>query len=283
MGQVAPQALPADPGQGWFRKALRVVGLLIFVVVGSVAAKGRPANGVYYHGTGEIIGALVIGAIISFIFLFVVGWIGYAISVWVRRSDRTWREVTFGPTVMIVTLVLLILSAGGRAAQHRESVSKAKPNPSGSATQRERANRDAVAWGQKTVGPDKEINAWLVAHRQLLAGLSHGNTPAVRATAVAARGHLLRALALTQSIPDFPEQDLNAERDRIASIIQVDVRGYDLYLTGLRRNARSGLPLASDKASLAFLDEGDVLINKAARRFRSERAHLHALDRKYGL
>jgi hypothetical protein len=93
----------------------------------------------------------------------------------------------------------------------------------------------------------------------------------------------VRALALTQSIPDFPEQDLNAERDRFARILQMQIQGYDLYLTGLRRNARSGLALGRDKASLAFLDEGDVLINKAARLSRSERAHLLALDHKYGL
>jgi hypothetical protein len=120
MARVAPEAVPDEPSRGWFRKALRVCGLLVFVVVASFAARGRPVNGIYYHGTGEIIGALVTGAIISFIFLFVVGWIGYAISVWVRRSDRTWREVTFAPTVMIITLVLLLGSAAGRAAQHED-------------------------------------------------------------------------------------------------------------------------------------------------------------------
>jgi hypothetical protein len=93
----------------------------------------------------------------------------------------------------------------------------------------------------------------------------------------------MRGLAAAQSIPDFPEHDLNSERDRIVHILQMGVRAYDLYFTGLRRNARTGLPPSRDKASLAFLDEGDVLLNKAAGLARAERARIVAIDRKYGL
>jgi hypothetical protein len=58
------------------RTWLRVLGLIVFTIIGAVAAKGRPANGVFYHSTGELIGALVIGALIAFIFLAIVGSIG---------------------------------------------------------------------------------------------------------------------------------------------------------------------------------------------------------------
>ena len=271
-----------EAGNPQRRKWLSALGLLIFTLIGSFAARGRPANGLYYQGAGDIIEALIVGAIIAFVFLAVVGSIGYGISR-ARGRDKSWRQITFGKAAMITTLVLLILSAAGRAAQHEEAVNKATPNPSGSLTERERANRDAVAWGRRLAAVDSEARAWLTAHRKLLAGLRHGNTPEVRATAAAARAHLVRALNITRAIPDFAEQDLNAERDKFAHILQLQIQGYDLYLTGLRRNARTGLPLSGDKSSLAFLDEGDALIDKAARLSRTERPRLLALDRKYGI
>lgn len=272
----------AEVGHPRTRRWLRALGLVVFALIGSLAARGRPTNGVYYKDAGDIIEALIVGAIIAFVFLAVVGSVGYAISR-TRGRDKIWRQVTFSRAAMITTLVPLIASAAGRTAQHEEAVNKATANPNGSLTERERANRDAAEWGQGIAGVDIDVRAWLTAHRKLLAGLGHGNTPEVRATASAARAHLMRALNITRAIPNFPEQDLNAERVKFAHIVQLQIQGYDLYLTGLRRNARSGLPLSSDKSSLAFLDQGDALINKAARLSRAERATLLALDRKYGI
>jgi hypothetical protein len=280
---VAPVSEAPRSRRTGLQKSLRVAGLVLFVLVGSFAARGRPANGVYYDGASDIIEALIVGAIIALFFLAIVGTVGYWISER-RGRDRTRREVTFGRTAMIVTLVFLIISAAGRAAQHAESVSKAKPNPSGSPTERERAHRDAAAWDGRAAGFPKEERAWAASHHQLLAGLTkNGNTPAVRATAETARAHLTKALGIIQAIPDFPERDLNAERDKMKSILQLQIRGYDLYLTGLRRNARTGLSLDRDKTSLAILDEGDALVQKAVRLARRESAAIDALYKKYGI
>lgn len=275
----APQAGEQRPWRKWFRP----VGLILFVLIGSVAARGRPANGIYYHGTGEVIYALLIGLIVAFIYLAVIGSIGFVISQW-RGRHRTWGAVTFSRAAMLTTLVLLLLSAAGRAAQHEEAVSSAKPNPSGSLTERERANRDAAAWGQKFVAPNREEHAWLTTHRAFYSALERqGNVPNARAKAEAARTHAAKALSLARAIPDFPEHDLNAGRDSLVKVLQHQVQAYDLYLIGLRRNARSGIPLSRDKESLAFLDEGDAQLNKAVRLSRQFRERFSYLDAKYGI
>ncbi len=265
------------------RKWPRVLGLILFTLIGSFAARGRPANGIYYHGTSDIVGALIVGAIIAFVFLAVVGSVGYGISR-ARGRDKSWGQVTFGKAAMITTLVLLVVSAAGRAAQHQEAINKAKPNPNGSLTERERANRDAAAWDSKFLAPDKEERAWLAAHRAFLASLQkEGNTQSTRAKAETARAHIAKALALDRSVPDVAEQDLNGARNMLVQVAQLEVRGYDLYLIGLRRNVRNGVPLSSDKASIAFLDEGDALLNKAGRLSQWLRAKVVALDAKYGI
>lgn len=281
-GVTAPAQVAEAPRPRW-RTWLRVVGVLIFTLIGSVAARGRPANGVYYDSTGEIVEGLIIGAIIAFVLLAIVGSIGYGISR-ARGRDKMWRHVTFGKATMVTTLVLLVIIAAGRAAQHEEAVNKATPNPSGSLTERERANRDAASWGQRFLAPDKEVRAWLRMHRAFLSALqTQGNVPATRAKAESARAHAAKALSLARAIPDYPEHDLNAARDSLVKVIQLEVSGYDLYLTGLRRNARSAIPLPSDKESLAFLDEGDALLNKAVRLSRGFRKQVVTLDEKYGI
>jgi hypothetical protein len=283
VAKAAPEAVQTKPDRTRLHGALRILGLLAFIVIGSVAALGRPANGVYYNGTGDIIEALVIGALIAITFLVIVGTVGYWISRG-RHHHRTWKDVTFGRTAMVVTLVLLILSAAGQAAQREEAVNKANPNPEGSLTERVRANRDAAAWGQKFIAPDKEEHAWLSTHRAFYAALqAQGNVPSTRAKAEVARAHAAKAVSLARAIPDFPEHDLNAARDSLVSVLQLSVRAYDLYLTGLHRNARSGIPLPRDKESLAFLDEGDALLNKAVRLSRQFRERFSYLDAKYGI
>ncbi|MHB8696387.1 MAG: hypothetical protein ACYDHH_34700 [Solirubrobacteraceae bacterium] len=68
---AAHEAEPKESRRGW-RRLARVVGFALFVIVGAVAAKGGSANGVFYHSTGEVIGALLTGVVIGFFFLLPV-------------------------------------------------------------------------------------------------------------------------------------------------------------------------------------------------------------------
>jgi hypothetical protein len=113
-------AAPPKPRRTWLRTSLRVLGLVAFTAAGSVAARGRPQNGIYYDGWAEIAVALFFGALIAFFVLFVVGTIGHFISTRLRHRDKDWFEITFGRAALIVTAVLLVSSAVGRAAPAHE-------------------------------------------------------------------------------------------------------------------------------------------------------------------
>lgn len=109
---------------------------------------------------------------------------------------------------MITTLALLIGSAAADAVRHEEEVNQAKPDPSGTLIQRERADRDAAAWASKFLAFDREGPAFLTTKRAFLTALKReGNTPNTRALAERVRGHIVRALALARAVPDVPEPD----------------------------------------------------------------------------
>jgi hypothetical protein len=97
------------------------------------------------------------------------------------------------------------------------------------------------------------------------------------------REALLAQLDAMPGAARIVQQDLNNLRGRLERILRLQIRGYDLYLTGLRRNARTRQPLTRDKSSLAFLDEGDTLINRAAGLARAWHRRVAQLNRKYAL
>jgi hypothetical protein len=277
---VAPEASP----KRWPRLALRTVGVVAFVVIASVAARGRPDNGVYYSGLNEVVSSLVIGLLVAMFYLAVVGTIGYVILRLRHRREWSWRQVVFGRTAMIVTLVLLVASAAGRAGEQQKSVDRARPDPNGTAAEQLRANQDAAAWTHQFVGIAREETSFAAGNKAMIVLLTReGNTAAVRAKAKATRAHALRALALVRRIPDVPEADLNATREMVARAISLQAQSYGLYVRALRQNAASGVLLSKDKSSLHVLDSGDATLDRAVRIFKKFRQRVRALDKEYAL
>ncbi len=250
--------------RGGWRRVARIVAFILFIMVGAVVAAGRPANGVYYHSWSEWASALIQGAFVSLFYLIVIGSIGYAIGRWRRRGvpqliERRWRETVFGRSTMIVTLVLLVISAAGRAASHEEAVQKATPNPNGTAVQREKANVAAQEWASSRrpiysgyAGLVKDNAAFLKAFG------AHGNTPAVRAMAVRIQQNLNALRARLELLRTSPIAGLQALDTKLGEIVSLTASGYSDYVAGLKANLASGIPLNKDKGALALFDSGDA-------------------------
>jgi len=278
---VAKERRP--PVRTRLKQALRAIVFVAFIVLGSLATRGKPANGLYYQGTGEIVGALVAGAVVAVFYLFVVGAIAVGIAK-VRGRSRTLRGATFGLPVMLITLVLLLVSAGGRYQWLQEAVSKAVPNTNGTALQKERANQDAYEWAQKWAIPTRYTRTFPAAYNSLLKSLkAQGNTAATRRLVAQERAMLAHARAAALAIPDVAEADLDTARDQAVRWMTVLVRAYSDYGAGLALNARDGLALSQDKKALALVDQGDATLNDAIRRENAWKAEIKKLDAKYAL
>jgi hypothetical protein len=274
--------------RGW-RGVARVVALVLFIVVGAVVAAGRPANGLYYHSWSDWTSALIQGAIVSLFYLMVIGSIGYAIGRWRRRGvpqliERRWRETVFGRSAMIVTLVLLVVSAAGRAASHQEAVQKATPNSNGTAIQQEKANLDAREWASSRKPIYTGYAATVKDNAAFVKALgTHGNTPAVRAMALRIQQKLTALHARLDILRAPPLAGLQALDAKLRKILSLTASGYSDYVAGLKANLASGIPLNKDKGALALLDSGDAKLNRAQRIVRALAAQAAALDKQYGV
>ncbi len=183
---------------------------------------------------------------------------------------------------MIPVLALAIGVVGLRAAQHQDAVNQANPDPSGTLIERERAYRDVAAFASSFRAFARLAPASATAHRAFVTSLAkEGNTPKTRALAERARSHVVRVLAVARAVPDFPDQDINAVRKIMVQSAQLGVSADDLYLTALRRNSRSSVPLSNDKESLALFGEADALWDRSEGLVLRGRAMLVALNEKY--
>jgi hypothetical protein len=185
---------------------------------------------------------------------------------------------------MIVTLVLLVVSAAGRAASHQEAVQKATPNPNGTAIQREKANLDAREWASSRKPIYAGYAATVKDNAAFVKALgTHGNTPAVRAMALRIQQKLTALHARLDLLRVPPLAGLQALDAKLSKILSLTASGYSDYVAGLKANLASGIPLNKDKGALALLDSGDAKLNRAQRIVRAFAAQAAALDRQYGI
>jgi hypothetical protein len=185
---------------------------------------------------------------------------------------------------MILTLVLLVLSAAGRAAQHQESLSKATPNPSGSLTEREKANLDAQDWTRSRTPAINEYKAGLLQNQKFIKLFTaQGNTAAVRQMAGRIEHELQDAQTRWRALPVSPLADLRPIDAEMIQATGVAADAYADYVAGLKANLASGIPMSKDKGSLALLDSGDTKLNRSVALLRALSKRLIALDKKYGV
>jgi len=261
----------------WYR-ALQALGYGAALIVGARLAGGPkevdeslPMN-------------LATGAVAGILALVVVGTVGYWIARY-RRTGRSWRRVVVGKVAIITTLVLLALSFSGRVATQEEAVERAAPNPSGTSSERIRANREAAQWG-RTRGPVLlSYSAAVQRNGAFIRRLTNeGNSAGVRALASRIQGGIDAARAQLAVLPQTPLADLERVDRDLLRAMRLASSAFSDYNAGLRANAASGLALADDESSLALLDAGDAKLNRAARIFLTiQTKRLPALDAKYGI
>lgn len=274
---------PKEPPPPLWRRALKGVVFLLFLYLGSLSAKLEPANGLTYKDTSEFVGAVIGGALIALIYLVIVGSIGN----WIARRRgrrRRWRASLTTFPALLVTLLLLVASASGRASQDKAAVEQAKPNPSGSAAERVKANLEAAAWERSRTPPLFAFQA--TGHRYpgfLKALRANGNTAAVRR--MAARGEREYEQDQTRwlALPTTPLSDLRRIDAQMAGAIGLAAAAYADYLAGLKANAASGVSVSQDKGALALLDSGDAKLTRADRQVKAAGRRILALDKKYGI
>lgn len=136
---------------------------------------GRPENGFFYDSTGEIVTSFLVGLLVAFFFLGVVGTVGYLIAR-LRKSDGTWAAVTFGRSAMVITAGLLVVTAAGRAAQDQEEIDAAKPDPSGSMVERQKAALEARQWSELREPIINELQAALAENQEFMTRSGHRET-----------------------------------------------------------------------------------------------------------
>ena len=178
--------------------------------------------------------------------------------------------------------MLLVFGAGFRIASHEAAVSSAVPNVNGSEVQRERAQRDAVDWGNQLASLPPENDAAFKDIRTVGSLLKrHGNSVRALALNRDAERHFAHMLAAVRGIPDYPEADLNELRDSLVGLLVLRHRAAQLYVRALEDNARRGIPLTEDTRARALLDEGDRLLDRADKQEpparRADQAHEPAL------
>lgn len=274
---------PDEQSPPIWRRVLKVFVFVLFLVVGSFAAGGRPRNGVYYSSWDEVVQSLVVGALVALLCLGVVGAIGRLLAR-KRGITRSWLHSATTFPALLVTLVVLVLSAGGRAAQHEEALSKAAPNPNGSLVQRQKANLDAQDWARTRKPVEIAVNATLHRHPVFLNLFTrNGNTVAVRNMASSIRTGYVREAARWRALPQTPLVGLQRADSEAIRGVALAASAYADYVAGLKANAASGLPFPSDRPARALLDRGDAKLQRAARVLRAFQSDLVALDSEYSI
>ncbi len=178
--------------------------------------------------------------------------------------------------------MLLVFGAGFRVASHEAAVSSAVPNVNGSEVQRERAQRDAVDWGNQLASLPPENDAAFKDIRAVGSLLKrHGNSVRALALNRDAERHFAHMLAAVRGIPDYPEADLNELRDSLVGLLVLRHRAAQLYVRALEDNARRGIPLTQDTRARALLDEGDRLLDRADKQEPPLVARIKRMSRRY--
>ena len=264
-----------------WKLVLKALVLALIVVLGTLAV-APPGNGSYYTTTTDFIGSLVAGFLVAFVPLVVVGSVGHFFA---RRegNHRSWlASVTTFP-VLVITLILLNLSAAGRIAQHENDVKAAAPNPTGTLTEREKANREAHAWSVERNPYLEQLRRALARNEGFFNAVAKGNTPALRRMGVSIRAQLEAVEADLAALPQTPLPDLRKVDSDLVQAVAGDVAAYDDYLAGLKANVASNLALSDDKVAIALLKSGDVKFNRSRVVYMGLPKRLKALDAKYGI
>jgi hypothetical protein len=240
------------------RWLFRAVVLVNLTWVGAVAVRGGPVNGQSYGGRTDLATTLGEGLAVGLSLFLLIATIGY----WFSGTRPRWLEVAFGKPVLIITFVLLFLGAAGRVGSHQEAVSKATPDPNGSAIERERAHEDAVAWmkGFDAVGRD-EIAAFRDI-RGAISAIKRGHILQARMFNRRAERHFSEALAKARDVAVYREPDLNAGRSLMIKLLTLRKRAAHTYVKAMDLSLLHGVPLAEDRQALALLDQGDALIKR---------------------
>jgi hypothetical protein len=271
-----------ERGTSRLRMALKALTFAAFLLIGSVTARGRPANGFYYRGGSEIGSSLVSGLVVSLVFLTIIGSVGHLLRG--RSRDRRWRASATTFPVMLVTLFVLFASAVGRASSHEQAVQKATPNPSGTQSQKEKANLDAQAWA-KSRTPLLSIykKALLLNPRFVQLLTAQGNTSSLRRMAAQIEQRFASDQTRWQKLPQTPLSDLASLDTEMVHALGLAASAFADYGAGLRANAASGIALSSDKGALALLDKGDSELNRSTALVKRFGKRLIALDSRYSV
>jgi len=262
------------------RWLVRGVVLLNLALIGSIAVSGRPASVWFYATRHDAFASLGKGLLVGLVVFLVIATLGYVVKR--RELYARWLEVAFGKPVLAATFVLLVFGAGFRVASHEAAVSSAVPNVNGSEVQRERAQRDAVEWGNQLTSLPPENDAAFKDIRAVGSLLKrHGNTVRALALNRDAERHFAHMLAAVRGIPDYPEADLNELRDSLVGLLVLRHRAAQLYVRALEDNARRGIPLTQDTRARALLDEGDRLLDRADKQEPPLVARIKRMSRRY--
>jgi len=254
--------------------------LLNLALIGSIAVSGRPASVWFYATRHDAFASLGKGLLVGLVVFLVIATLGYVVKR--RELYARWLEVAFGKPVLAATFVLLVFGAGFRVASHEAAVSSAVPNVNGSEVQRERAQRDAVEWGNQLTSLPPENDAAFKDIRAVGSLLKrHGNTVRALALNRDAERHFAHMLAAVRGIPDYPEADLNELRDSLVGLLVLRHRAAQLYVRALEDNARRGIPLTQDTRARALLDEGDRLLDRADKQEPPLVARIKRMSRRY--
>jgi hypothetical protein len=213
----------------------------------------------------------------------VVGSVGHLLARR-RGRGRSWlASVTTFPA-LLVTLLLLVLSAAGRATQHQEALNKTAPDPTGSLVQREKAYLDAHAWSQSRAPVERAIGATLARAPGLdKAFITKGNTPAVRQTAANIKREFVQEQADWRALPPAPLRDLQQLDGQVTNALSLAASAYTAYATGFKANLASGLPFVQDKRARALLDRGDAKLNSATRILQAFGKQLGVVNQRYAI
>jgi hypothetical protein len=264
------------------RHALKVLAFAAFVLFGSVAARGRPANGFYYRNAGEIASSLIVGLLVALVLLAIVGSVSHLARG--RSRGRRWRASVTTFPVMLITLLLLLGSAAGQTSAHQQAVQKATPNPSGTQTQREKANLDAQAWAKTRTPLLRAYRKALLLNPRFLALLkTQGNTASARQLAAQAEQRFATDETRWQKLPTSPLSDLVPLDAEMLSALGLAARAFADYGAGLRANVASGLPFSNDKGALALIDKGDSELNRSTALVTRFAKQLIVLNKRYSL
>jgi hypothetical protein len=259
---------------------VRGVVLLNLALIGSIAVRGRPASVWFYATRHDAFASLGKGLLVGLAVFLVIATLGYVVKR--RELYARWGEVAFGKPVLAATFVLLVFGAGFRVASHEAAVSSAVPNVSGSEVQRERAQRDAAAWGKQLASLPPENDAAFRDIRTVDSLLERqGNSVRALALNRDAERHFAHMLAAVRAIPNYPEADLNDLRDSLVGLLVLRHRAAQLYVRALDDNARRGIPLTEDTRARALLTEGDGLLDRADKREPELAARIKRLSKRY--